>query len=773
MFKKITSQHYKQAVNLLPQNTERHVLNGLVKPNWFKSSDKFWYTQDIKNGDKRGKQFIVVNPVENTCKPAFDHVQFANALSMETGVLFESENLPFDQFEYWDDTNSITFHYEGNDWKYDLSEKCCERLGERKKTPVDELFSPNGQWSVFTKNHNLYVRSSVTSEVKQLTYDGQPYYDYGAHPECRLTAVYETVNDIKSKPAVIWSPDSKKLLTYRLDQRLVRELHLIQSAPGDEISPKLHSYRYPLPGDEHLPLVELVICDIESGDMVPLDTVPLTIHNVSLFALVSRSADWSKESDKVYFIRLDVDQKVAQFTIAEAKTGKCRVVFEERTDTFFHFDNHNVGDLSPGQNYIKPNIYFMNDGKSFIWHSENDGWSHLYLYDSETGQLINRITSGSWVVRRLLEVDERNGWVYFTAGGREEGRDPYFQHLYRARLDGRDLTLLTPEDAEHIVHFSPNLTYFVDTYSRVDLPPVSVLRSVDGTLIRELERSDIDSLIAQGYQLPLRFTVKARDGITDLYGVMILPDDFNDADKYPIINHVYGGPQRINTPKSFVWKVIEGGRDPLGGAQSLAQLGFVTIIMDGLGTPYREKSFHDVSYGHLEDAGIQDHVIGIQQLAENYPFLDLTRVGVWGLSAGGHASTRALLTYPDFYKVAVSASGNHDNQMYNSLWSKRYQGPYNAALLRSQANATLVDNLKGHLLLVHGDIDDNVHPAQTIRLVDALIKANKDFDLLILPNRHHQISLDSYFIRKKWDYFVKHLLGVEPPKEFAIENMKS
>ena len=391
-------------------------------------------------------------------------------------------------------------------------------------------------------------------------------------------------------------------------------------------------------------------------------------------------------------------------------------------------------------------------------------------------------------MRDTPRVDAERGWVYFTAGGREEGRDPYFRHLYRCTLDGADLTLLTPEDADHTVTFSPSGAYFVDTYSRVDLPPVSVLRRADGTLIDTLEEADISALTEMGWRAPERFTVKARDGVTDLYGCIFRPTNFDPSRTYPVLDSIYPGPQTIHTPKAF------GGGDTGGRNfwqdQALAELGFIVVTIDGMGTPYRSKAFVDVAYGaHFGEAGgLEDHIVGLRQLAARDPSLDLSRVGIYGHSGGGFASAHALLSFPDFYKVAVSSAGNHNQMGYLAGWGERYIGMPEGDNYAGQVNATLAGNLRGKLLLVHGEMDDNVHPSLTMQLADALIAANKDFDLLIIPFTNHAffdlrwgleaadrfVSLSHpYFVRKRWDYFVTHLLGATPPPGYAIAPMVS
>lgn len=541
--------------------------------------------------------------------------------------------------------------------------------------------------------------------------------------------------------------------------------------PPQGFRPLLHSYRYALVGDPNLPLAELMVFDVEKKTRTVLKTDPYLVLFVSPIA--TKRAWWSEDSRKVYFVEEERAMKAVRLKAADALTGETRSMIEEKGATYIELNL--LADSAP-------NVRILENGAEIIWFSERDGWAHLYLYDGKTGTLKNQITKGPWVVRDILRVDEKNRWVYFTGGGREKGRDPYYQHLYRIKLDGSGLELLTPEDADHSVtdfaetpstfellpRLSPSGRYFVDTYSRMDLAPISLLRDADGRLVRELERADIEPLLATGWKWPERIVVKARDGTTDLYGLIYKPSNFDPAKKYPIIDGIYPGPQSIRTPKSF-------GTDLLSISDfckdvSLAELGFIVVNIDGLGTPFRSKAFHDFGYGKMEEAGgLEDHIAGLKQLAISRPYMDLSRVGIYGHSGGGFASTHAILAYPDFYKVAVSSSGNHDQRSYLACWGEQYQGLLQGDNYKAQANAGLAANLKGKLLLVHGDMDDNVHPAMTLQVVDALIKANKDFDLLILPNRNHSYGLDPYFTRRKWDYFVKNLLGAEPPSGYEIK----
>ncbi|MFS0921242.1 DPP IV N-terminal domain-containing protein [Brevibacillus sp. 179-C 1.1 NHS] len=751
----VTQEQYEKAKRLHPSNYYEAVLNAFVRPRWI-GGNRFWYIREVRLEKGTGRQYVIVDAEQNTSQPAFDHARLAIHLSEFSGKKYSAETLPLGELVFTENGSAFQFEMGGTVWSCDLQEYSCKPIDKVSKPSMDELPSPDGKWVAFVYKHNLYVRSLENGKRIKLTRDGKAYYDYGTQPECRLSTVAERLENIKLPPVAIWSPDSKMLLTHQLDQRKVRAMHLIQSVPnGEAIRPVLHSYRYPLVGDQHVPLAELVICDLERQTTVRMAGEPLMASPVSPLTPGMQMAGWSSDSKQVYVARMSRDARSVDFSVVDPCSGEVCTLLREQSDTFLHQDLHNLGASNP-------NIRLLADG-SFIWHSERDGWSHLYHCDGITGEIRNPITAGSWTVRRLMAVDEQQGWVYITGGGLEEGRDPYYQHLYRVRLDGTDLSLLTPEDAEHDVVFSPTMKFFVDTFSRVDLPPVSVLRSVDGSLIRELERADVEMLLEMGYQLPERITVKARDGVTDLYGVLLRPFPFDPSRKYPVVDFIYGGPQIINTPKAFALDPSRS-HDPLGGGQSLAQLGFIVLIVDGMGTPYRSKSFHDISNGKLEEAGgLLDHVTAVKQLAERYPYVDVERVGIWGSSGGGYASTRAILSFPEFYKVAVSACGNHDQRLYISAWGERYQGMYDPELYRAQDNASLAPNLAGKLLLVSGDMDENVHPSQTIRMADALIKADKDFDMLLLPNRHHGFSLDPYFIRRKWEYFVRHLLGAEPP----------
>jgi dipeptidyl aminopeptidase/acylaminoacyl peptidase len=469
---------------------------------------------------------------------------------------------------------------------------------------------------------------------------------------------------------------------------------------------------------------------------------------------------WSPDSANIAFVSTSRDHKQEQLRIADAATGGVRDVMEETVPTYYESGAGRV------------NWRYLPSSNEIVWFSERDNWGHLYLYNSATGKLKNRITSGEWAITQLLHVDETQRMVYFLAVGREKETDPYFAHLYRAGLDGKNLTLLTPEKANHEVSFSPSGKYVVDTYSTPQTPPVTVLRDSDGKVISTIGKADISRLLAAGWKPPESFTLKARDGQTDLYGLMFKPTNFDPNKKYPIINHIYPGPQGGSVgSRSF-----SAAR---GDAQALAELGFIVIELDGMGNPLRSKSFHDFYAKDLGDNTLPDQVSGMKQLAQRYSWIDLDRAGIYGHSGGGYATADAMFRYPDFFKVGISESGNHDNREYEDDWAEKWMGLLqkdgsSASNYADQANQSLAKNLKGHLLLAHGTLDDNVPPYNTLLVVNELIKANKDFDLLMLPNQRHGYgSASNYMTRRRWDYFVRYLLGEEPPHEYRMHEREN
>jgi dipeptidyl aminopeptidase/acylaminoacyl peptidase len=442
--------------------------------------------------------------------------------------------------------------------------------------------------------------------------------------------------------------------------------------------------------------------------------------------------------------------------VADAATGAVRDVLEETVSTFYESGNGRV------------NWKYLPKSSEVLWFSERDNWGQLYLYDLETGKLKNKITTGDGNVTQVLRLDEESRTLYFLGVGREKGRDPYFTHLYRVGMDGRNLTLLTTEAANHEVTLAPDGKYFVDSYSRPDAPPIAVVRTNMGKLAATLETADVSKLLATGWKPPIPFTVKARDGVTELYGLMFQPNNLDPGKKYPIVNHIYPGPQTGSVGS-------RGFSAARGDCQALAELGFVVVEIDGMGTPWRSKKFHEAYYGDMGDNTLPDQVAGMKQLAERYKWIDIDRAGIYGHSGGGYAAADAMFRYPDFFKVGISEAGNHDNREYEDDWAEKWQGLLEKKAdgttnYDSQANQNFAKNLKGKLLLAHGTMDNNVPPYNTLLVVNELIKANKDFDLLLLPNRNHGFGNEAYMVRRRWDYFVKNLLGAEPPAGYQLRN---
>jgi len=607
--------------------------------------------------------------------------------------------------------------------------------------PRNSVLSPDGKLAAFIRDYNLWVRDMSSGKETQLTRDGVKDFGYAT----------DNAGWIRSdSPVVLWSPDSKRIATFQQDERGVGEMYLADTRVGH---PQLEAWKYPLVGDEKIFQIERVIIDVEAARVTRLQ-MPADPHRSSLCDHVKcdssfADVEWSADGKQLAFISSSRDHKRAQFRVADAATGKVRDVLEETVATYFEGGDD------------RPNWRFLPASNEVIWFSERDNWGQLYLYDLTTGKLKNQITTGEGNVVETLRVDEKNRMVYFIGDGKEKGRDPYFLHLYRVGLDGKGQTLLTPEDATHDISISPSGRFFVDSYSKPDVPPVTVLRDSAGTLIQTLEKADISRLTATGWKPATPFSVKARDGMTDLYGLMYKPTTFDPAKKYPIIDHIYPGP----TPGSVGTRRFLAAR---GDSQALAELGFIVIELDGMGTPLRSKKFHDAYYGNMGDNTLPDQVAGIRELARRYSWIDIDRVGIWGHSGGGYAAADAMFRYADFFKVGISEAGNHDNRDYEDDWAEKWQGLLKVNNYDNQANELVAKNLKGKLLLIHGTTDTNVPPYNTLLVVDALINANKDFDLLMLPNRNHGFGNESYVVRRRWDYFVRNLLGQEPPKEYQL-----
>ncbi|HWQ48969.1 MAG TPA: DPP IV N-terminal domain-containing protein, partial [Methanosarcina sp.] len=640
---------YENADKFLPENAIASMFNVSITPNWINGTNSFWYTKN----DREGKKFMFVDTVNLTKDEAFDHELLAKALSNASKTEVNSSDLPFDKITFLPDIKEIRFSAFNESWQCDLHTYRVSNASPWSEESEGELLSPDGKLAAFVKDHNIWIREMETGKTYPITTDGIKNYAYGEYSDNYNEKLSQERLGIKSKPLAKWSPDSRRIATFKMDERNVTPISLLQYVPENGSRPKVWTYKYPMPGDKYTPMYEPIVLDVVSRKVIPVK------HNAFPETLdLEYPYKWNKAGNTLYSVYDERDEKELHLLKIDPSTGQAKEILNESTSTYIEWQQPNFEAL---------------DNDDFIWFSERSGYGHLYLYDNN-GSLKNSITAGNWTVRNLLSVDENRSLVYFTAGGRETGRDPYYQHLYRVNLNGSNLELLTPEDADHHISMSPDgRSTFVDTYSRVDLPPVTALKSNDGKTLLSLEKGDIDNLVSMGWKFPERFSVKSLDDQYDIYGIIIRPTTFNESLKYPVIEFVYPGPQTTITPKAFPYTA--GGWNPIWLNQALSEMGFIVVIMDAPGTPGRSKAFHDVSYGHLGIAGgLANHVNGLQQLAKDRPYMDLGRVGMYGHSGGGFMTAQALLTYPDFYKVGVASSGNYDSRYYAASWGEKYEG---------------------------------------------------------------------------------------------------
>jgi dipeptidyl-peptidase-4 len=734
-------EDYHRAEKFLPGNLRHLVYVADVMPHWVEKTNRFWYRRVGAKVGSKESEFVLVDAEQNTSSPAFDHERLATALSQAAKQEYSATALPFSEIEFVDGGKAIRFSVDSAQWSCALATYECQKEQAHPET-TNAVLSPNKRWAASVKEHNLYLRDVSTGTMLQLTNDGVAGWDYATPLPSLRVMVDQGTEEVKQPAAVFWSPDSSKLVTYRLDSRNSGRFTSLQFVPPDQLRPRVFTYVYPLPG-EVLAKAQPIIFDIQSGKRIDVQSpaIELPFQDGPGF-------DWFPDSKSFCYDDDARGFKAKELRVVDAWTGEQKVLVREQADSY----------VDPGETFYR----FVEATGEILWSSERDGWNHLYIYNRKTGQLENQITQGPWVVRGIEHIDEKNRRVYFLANGREKGEDPYQSHLYSVGLDGKGLQLLSPENANHSVSVSPDGAFFVDNYSRPDLPPEAVLRRTkDGSEVRVLEKTDASELLKTGWKFAEPFQGKAADGTTDLYGLIWRPSNFDPAKKYPIVEFVYTGPQWFFVPKAFAGTL---------GLQSMAELGFVVVMVDGRGTAGRSRAFHQFSYRNL-GGSFEDHVAMIKQMAERYPYMDATRVGVFGTSAGGYGAAHAMLAFPEFYKVGVSTSGDHDARLDKAWWNEAYQGYPVQDDYAAQSNVTMAARLQGHLLLEHGDIDDNVHPVETMRFVDALMKANKNFDMLFVPNMFHGESGEHalYLVRRRWDYFVQYLLGVTPPANFEIK----
>lgn len=763
----VTAADYARAERFLWWNMDRYVANVDIQHHWIGATDRLWYRRVTGPG---ANEFVVVDATTAGRKPAFDHSAVADALSRIANSKVVGTSLPFSSFRYTDDETGFRFVWRNAIWECRVTGAACVST---QGLDASELVSPDGRWSVATAGANLRLKSFPAGSTQPLTSDGVEDFGYARAP-AYSGRVTETRLGQRRPPIGLWSPDSRYLLTHRLDERGIASLPLVQSVPArDAARPTLYTFPYAVPGDERVPLQDLVVFDVTEGRRLSIK--PTTLPASVLTLIEKGDAWWGEDGRCVYFLDRGRYSRVVKLVRLDVVDTSTRIVLEEAGD-------HAV-QMNSGNALAEPLVRTLRDG-SVIWYSQRDGWGHLYLYDKRGG-LRTQLTKGPWAVQAIDHVDEERGMVYFLASGREDASRPYDQHLYSIRLDGSELRLLTPEAGDHewphrirrvaqgdpmasaqeLARFSSSRRFFMDSYSSPDKPPRLVLRSRTGKVVAELETGDMSRLAAGGYTAVEPFKVLAADGKTEIHGNLYRPSNFDPSRRYPVIDSVYPGPATRRTGTRFT-SALFGWLE----AQSLAELGFVVVTVDGRGTPNRSREILEYSLGRLDrGAGLEDHVAALKQLGARYPYLDLTRVGIDGASGGGFAAALGMLEFPDFYKVGVAAEGNHDQRLYAANWGETYIGSIRERDYALSATPWRAGRLQGKLLLMHGELDDNVPPAQTLLLVNALIEANKDFDFLILPNADHTAFAKSgYFIRRKWDFFVRHLLGAQPPSGYSI-----
>jgi dipeptidyl aminopeptidase/acylaminoacyl peptidase len=792
--------NYDLAARFSPKKLDKMIFSLSVDPHWLKQSNKFWYVYETSEG----KQWMIVDPTKNEKKQMFDKEQLAAALTKIVKDPFDAQHLPIDSLKFIKDENWIQFEIKSTIdidkpgatkkdakpekikkvfyFEYNLNTAQLNELVDFKKPkrkPNWANMAPDQSKVVFGRNNNLYFMDKANYEKAlvneedstivetAITKDGVQNFSW--HSDGGETNVDAEKNKNKRKPVFgYWSENSKQLAIVKVDNRKVKDLWVINSIADPR--PTLETYKYWMPGEKEAPVDHLMIVDMVNYTNKEINVSQYKDQDIAMWnksaAVNSRDDEfrpmiWLGTNDQLYLARTSRDLKKIDQCVVNTITGEVKVLVAESMNTSIEIK--------------KPEL--IKNGAELIEWSERDGWAHLYLYDG-LGKLKNQITQGAWHVEEVIGVDETKRVVYFTANGKESlagggKEDPYYMHLYKINLDGTGLQLLNAGNFDHSVSLNDNNSYFVNNASRVNTTPVSTLHSADGRKIMDLETADLRSLFATGYKFPETFKVKADDGITDLYGVMYKPYDFDSTKKYPIIEYVYPGPQTESVNKTF-----SKGMDRI---DRLAQLGFVVVTMGNRGGhPARSKWYHNYGYGNLRDYGLADKKATVEQLADRFTFIDRNKVGIHGHSGGGFMSTAAMLVYPDIFKVAVSNAGNHDNSVYNRWWSEKHHGVKENISDKGDTtfsymidkNPDLAKNLKGKLLLIHGEIDNNVHPANTLRVVNALIKANKRFDMLILPTQRHGFGdMNEYWFWRTADYFSKYLLGDHTERSVDIDEL--
>lgn len=718
-----TVEDYNRAYELREKYNSKHVFYSNVNPQWIDGTNLFWYVRNTPEGN----EYVKVDAGKQKRTALFDQQKLSAALESSTGKDIDPMQLPIQRCHVTPGADTLRFVYEGKRWCFDIRRNRLTDEGQlpapgrqRHWMEVDDekggapVTSPDGKYVAFIKNDNICVREVATGKETQLSQDGTPGNYYSSY--------------------IQWSPDSKLVAAFRIRPAQKRYVYYVESSPADQLQPKLHKQEYAKPGDELAFKVPCIYGVENSKRLIP--STDLFSHQYEIYAL-----QWNSDSKGITFEYNERGHKVYRVLEVSAEDGSVRPLIEEKEEKYV--------------NYPRIFRHFLADGKRIIWSSERDNYNHLYMYDRATARLTHQITKGEWYVREVQYVDEENQQIYFSANGMNKDEDPYLIHYYRIGFDGKGLTALTPEEGMHKAWYSSDYKYLVDVYSKVDQAPVAVVRSAaDGKIVMPLEKADIAQLTANGWKAPEVFTAKGRDGKTDMWGIIYRPSNFDPAKKYPVIEYIYSGPGDQYVPKTFSsynWWMT-----------SLAELGFIVVQVDGMTTSFRSKEFEEVCYKNLKDAGLPDHIAWIKAAAQKYPYMDINRVGIFGCSAGGQESTTAVLLHPEFYKAAYSACGCHDNRMDKIWWNELWMGYPVDDSYKECSNVENAHLLQRPLMLVVGEMDDNVDPASTMQVVNALIKANKDFELVVIPGAHHTMGED-FGEHKRYDFFVRNLMGVNPP----------
>ena len=739
----LTADDYAHADQFVSYNAAPLVDHAVNRVDWLDDTH-FVY----RDHDAQGDRYLRMDTASGKAAPLFDQAAAAAALGkLAGGRPLDAARLGLQDIALAAD-GRYRFSVRGKTY-FCSAAAACAKPAAADTDDAPGVLSPDKKSEAFIRDWNLWLRDVASGKETQLTTDGVANFGYATD-----NAGWKHTDHA----ILVWSPDSKQIATFQQDQRRTGDMYMVSTRVGH---PELEAWKYPLPGDQHVTMIERVIVDVAARKVVRL-RMPPDQHRSSLCDDVSCGPDggwddvqWAPDGRTLAFVSTSRHHKHEWFRVADARTGAVRTVFEESVPTYYE---SGIG---------KVNWAYLPQSNEVVWYSQRSNWGQLYLYDLATGKLKHAITGGTGNVTEMLRVDDKSRTIWFRGVGREAGVDPYYQQFYKVGMDGGAPTLLTPEQSDHTISLSPDGKLFVDAYSTPTAPPVTVLRSaLDGHALATVARADIRRLKAIGWVPPIPVTVKARDGKTDLYGLMFKPDRFDPSKKYPVVDYIYPGPQTGSVgSRSFIAGRVDH--------QALADLGFIVVAIDGMGTPWRSKAFQDAYFGDMGDNTLPDQVAAIRQLGRRYPWIDLARVGIWGHSGGGFASTDAMFRYPDFFKVGWSESGNHDNRNYEDDWAEKYQGALvvgkdGKSNYDDQANENHAANLKGHLMLTHGTMDDNVPLSNTLLVVDALIKANKNFDMLLLPNMHHGYAKDApYVMRRRWDYFVRWLAGNTPPPDYV------